>query len=281
MTTKQTSSVHSEGADLVFDTRGAGQPILLIRGAGGYASGYEAFAKILAERYSVITFDRRCNARSSGDRTLPLDMSQQARDVLAVLHAAGQTRAMIFGNSSGGVVGLELSSRYPESVSLLMVHEPPLINVLPDAEAWRAYNFDLIKTFEEQGPRPAMMRFAGTMVGITAPPPPGGLGTDEDRAFLLGKELLRVAHHDVDLAAIRNAGVKTILMRGALSGDAYYARTAPLWLKRLGAPVLRFREIISRLHSSRKRLAKPFSRRSTKHTRRPDRLTSTQSREDP
>ncbi len=228
MTAKQTTSVHSEGADLVFDTRGAGRPILLIRGAGGNASGYESFANILAERYTVITFDRRCNARSSGDRTQPLDMSQQARDVLAVMHAAGQTRTMIFGNSSGGVVGLEFASLYPESVSLLIVHEPPVINVLPDAEAWRAYNFDLIKTFEEQGPRPAMMKFAGTLKGINGPPPPGGLGTDEDRAFLFTKELLRVAHHDLDLAAIRKVGVKTILLRGALSEDAYYARTTPI-----------------------------------------------------
>jgi pimeloyl-ACP methyl ester carboxylesterase len=185
---KKTSTIQTEGAEIVFDVRGAGEPILLIRGAGGNASGYEGFAEILAGRYEVITFDRRCNARSSGDRSLLLDMDQQARDVLAVLHAAGHERSMIFGNSSGGVIGPQFAALYPKSVSLLMVHEPPTIGVLPDADHWRAYNFDLIKTFEEQGPRPAMMKFAGSMVGFTAPPPPGGLGTDDDRAFLFGKE---------------------------------------------------------------------------------------------
>ncbi len=237
MATMQTSSVHSEGADLVFDVRGSGDPILLIRGAGGNASGYEGFANILAERFTVITFDRRCNARSSGDKTLLLDMNQQARDVLAVMHAAGQTRAMIFGNSSGGVVALQFAALFPEAVSLLMVHEPPVINVLPDAEEWRAYNFELVRIFEEQGPRPAMMKFAGSMKGITAPPP-GGLGQDDSRAFLFGKELLQVAHFMPDMAAIRAAGVKTFLLRGALSEDAYYARTAPIVAELAGGTCL-------------------------------------------
>lgn len=227
MTITQTSSVHSEGADLVFDVRGSGDPILLIRGAGGNASGYEGFANILADRFTVITFDRRCNARSSGDKTLLLDVNQQARDVLAVLHAAGQKRAMIFGNSSGGVIGLQFTALFPDCVSLLMVHEPPIIGVLPDAEEWQAYNFDLVKLFEEQGPRPAMMKFASAMKGIKAPPP-GGLGQDDSRAFLFGKELLQVAHFMPDLAAIRAAGVKTVLLRGVESEDAYYARTAPI-----------------------------------------------------
>ena len=237
MNIKQTASINVEGADLVYDIRGAGEPILLIRGAGGNASGYEGFANLLAERFTVITFDRRCNARSSGDRSLPLDMDQQARDVLAVLHAAGQKRAIIFGNSSGGVVGLQFAALYPEAVSLLIVHEPPVINVLPDAEEWRAYNLDLVKIAEEQGPRPAMMKFAGSMKGITGPPP-GGLGQDEDRAFLFGKELLRVAHHNHDFAAIRAAGVKVILLRGTASDDAYYARTAPLVADLVGGTCL-------------------------------------------
>ncbi len=125
------------------------------------------------------------------------------------------------------MVGLQFTALFPDCVSLLMVHEPPVINVLPDAEEWRAYNFDLVRIFQEEGPRPAMMKFAGAMKGITAPPP-GGLGQDDSRAFLFSKELLQVAHFMPDLAAIRAAGTKTVLLRGAASEDAYYARTAPI-----------------------------------------------------
>ena len=227
MKTKRTSSVHTEGADIVFDVRGSGEPIILIRGAGGNASAYETLAEMLADQYEVITFDRRCNARSSGDRSLLLNMDQQARDVRAVLHAAGHVRATVFGNSSGGVVGLQLAALYPHSVSLLLVHEPPVIGVLPDAETWRAFNYELVKTAKEKGPKPAMMMFAGSLVGFSAPPA-GGIGQDDDVSFLFTKELLQVAHFMPDFEAIRTAKVKVILLRGEQSGDAYYARTAPL-----------------------------------------------------
>jgi pimeloyl-ACP methyl ester carboxylesterase len=57
----QTNSVHSEGAELVFDTYGSsgGTPLLLIPGGGGDAAIYGRMASILASEFTVITYDRR------------------------------------------------------------------------------------------------------------------------------------------------------------------------------------------------------------------------------
>ena len=81
----RTASLQSEGADLVYDLRGSGDPLILIPGAGGDAGIYGRLAPLLSDAFTVITYDRRCNARSSGDRNAAIDMAQQARDVVAVL----------------------------------------------------------------------------------------------------------------------------------------------------------------------------------------------------
>jgi pimeloyl-ACP methyl ester carboxylesterase len=52
------------GADLYFERRGAGPPLLLIAGGGGDCGAYRALADDLASDYTVLTYDRRGNSRS-------------------------------------------------------------------------------------------------------------------------------------------------------------------------------------------------------------------------
>jgi len=127
---KHTDVVETEGAKIVFDVRGAGDPVLMIPGAGGDASVYDQVATLLSDRYTVITYDRRCNARSSGDADRMLDMAQQARDAVAVIRAAGFERATVFGNSGGGNIALQLAASHANAVSGLVLHAPPVVTLL-------------------------------------------------------------------------------------------------------------------------------------------------------
>src|SRR4051794_31594419 len=102
-----TESVHTEGAQIVYDYQGRGPLLLLISGGGGDAARHQRLASLLAEEYTVVSYDRRCNSRSTGDTTQDMDMAQQARDAVAVIHAMGHERAYIFGNSCGASIGLE------------------------------------------------------------------------------------------------------------------------------------------------------------------------------
>ena len=62
---KYSGRVTSEGDELYYEVRGQGQPILMISAAGGDGEYYTPIAKILADEFKVITYDRRANSRST------------------------------------------------------------------------------------------------------------------------------------------------------------------------------------------------------------------------
>ena len=230
---KRTYSVECEGATLIYDTRGAGPPLLLIPGAGGDCAVFSALAAILADEFQVITYDRRCNARSSGDRTSDLNMAQQARDVVAVLRAAQLERAMVFGNSSGASIALQLAMDHPHCIEALLLHEPAVMTVLPDAAELLEFNRYVVQIYRERDARAAVMLFASIFVGFDKPVA-GGIGQEKDRPFLFEHEMAQIARFMPNLERIREANIPTALLVGALSGDAFYARTGPVLANELG-----------------------------------------------
>ena len=225
----QTDSVHSEGAELTFDTYDSGNggtPLLLIPGGGGEADIYGKIASILASEFTVITYDRRCYGRSSGDATKDLDMAQQARDAVAVIRAAVKhERAIVFGNSAGAHIALAIASNHPECALLIMVHEPPTMSLLPDATEALAFCDKVSDTFDTQGALAAMKLFSSCLRGMSGPIAP----LKKDVSFFFGKEFLNISRFVPDLATIRKANVvPVVLLVGELSDDAYYARSVPI-----------------------------------------------------
>lgn len=230
-------SIHTEGADLVFDVQGSGPALLLIPGAGGTGAVYDQIVPLLTDEYTVIIYDRRGNARSSGDTNTDLDMAQQARDVVAVLKAAGQETAIVFGNSGGANIALQVAADYPGHVTLLLAHEPPAVGLLPDAHQQLAFMDRVYDTFVTAGVPAAMKLFASSLTGFTGPVA-GGLGQGKDVPFFLGKEYRPITRFIPDLERIRRANVATILLVGQQSGEASYARTVPIIAQQLTCPMV-------------------------------------------
>src|SRR5215469_10733294 len=135
----QSGRVTTEGDDLYYEVRGQGQPFLMIPAGGGDGDYYAAVADLLCDEYKVITYDRRANARSTMHAPQNFEISQQSRDAVAVLHAVGETSAFVFGNSSGGVIALDMAKTQPQAVRAVIVHEPPIPRVLPlpQARKWQ------------------------------------------------------------------------------------------------------------------------------------------------
>ena len=124
--------VTTEGDELYYEVRGQGQPLLMISGGGGDGGSYSLVAEILSDEYNIITYDRRANARSTMNDPQNFEVSQQSRDAVAVLRAAGETSAFVFGNSSGAVIALDMAKTHPQSVQAIVAHEPPLARVHPE-----------------------------------------------------------------------------------------------------------------------------------------------------
>src|SRR5262249_58033628 len=98
-----------------YEVRGQGPPLLMISGGGGDAGFFLFVADILADEYKVITYDRRGNSRSTSRDPQNFEISQQSRDAVAVLRAVGETAALVFGNSGGAGIALDLAKTPPQA----------------------------------------------------------------------------------------------------------------------------------------------------------------------
>src|SRR5919109_1316989 len=75
--------------------------------------------------------------RSSGDRSADMTVAQQARDAASIIKVMGVEKAIVLGRSGGAIIGLELGAARPEVIDFLIVHEVPVIELLPDSNAQR------------------------------------------------------------------------------------------------------------------------------------------------
>lgn len=135
-----THKLESANADIVYDVHGPlptadGRPPLFMIGQPMDASGFTTLASYFPDR-TVITYDPRGLGRSvRNDGRVDQSPTVQADDVHAVITALGAGPVEMFASSGGAVTALALVAAYPADVTTLVAHEPPLIPVLPDAEA--------------------------------------------------------------------------------------------------------------------------------------------------
>ena len=155
---KRSGTAGITGAELYYEVRGRGPAVLLIAGATGDAGHFEQAADALASAHTVITYDRRGNSRSRPAGPTTLD--QQADDAAALLRHVDAAAAVVFGTSGGAIIALKLAIRAPDAALEVIVHEPPFIQVLPDAaEIGSAFQTQVEQALATRGPRGAMELF--------------------------------------------------------------------------------------------------------------------------
>ena len=68
-----------------------------------------------------------------------MTVAQQARDAASVINKMGFDKAIVIGRSGGAIIGLRTRATRPELVDFLIVHEAPVIELLPEpkAQRWR------------------------------------------------------------------------------------------------------------------------------------------------
>lgn len=250
----ETRTLHVPGARLHYEVRGTGPLLLMIPGAPADAGALAELAATLSDRYTVVTYDQRGLSRSTlTGPPVDQDVRVFSEDAYRLLAALGDEPAYVLGNSGGALTALDLAVRHPERVRALVVHEPPIPELLPDREHWRAAFQDVYDTYRDQGAGVAMGKFIATVDGENSDPPamPDPAQMPPEALEMMGRVqgnldhflahvLLPVLRFEPDIAALRSGPVPVAVGVGAASGDGVPALSARMLAERLGVEPLVF-----------------------------------------
>lgn len=105
-----------DGTQIAFDKIGRGPALVLVGGAFQYRAidpRTAQLAALLSPQFTVFHYDRRGRG-DSGD-SKPYAVEREVEDIQAIINEAGGS-ALVFGMSSGGVLGL-MGAAYSKSSS--------------------------------------------------------------------------------------------------------------------------------------------------------------------
>ena len=236
------------GATLYYEVRGSGPVLLCIPGGPTDAGMFADLAGRLADRYTVVTYDPRGHSRSTLDGELEdISVAVHADDAAAILTAMGGEPAYVYGVSGGGTIGLELVARHPALVRTLVAQEAPLMELLRDAERWRAAFADISETYRAEGVFPAMGKFGALVeeggpkyseeMQRTAPTPESEAMAARmagNFELFIAHEIRQVGAYVPDVDALRRASTRIVSAAGETSGEQAARRAAEALAERLG-----------------------------------------------
>jgi 3-oxoadipate enol-lactonase len=105
---------------IAHETRGAGEPLVLVHGLAYDRAGWGRFPDLLAEHFRVVLIDNRGVGESDAPPG-PYTVAEMAEDVVGVLDELGIERTHLFGVSLGGYIAQELTLTHPGRVEKLVL----------------------------------------------------------------------------------------------------------------------------------------------------------------
>ncbi|MEV6423955.1 alpha/beta hydrolase [Streptomyces sp. NPDC051662] len=248
-----TQILRTPEVDLAYDVHGPlpttdGRPPLLMIGQPMDASGFGALTSYFPER-TVVTYDPRGLGRSTRkDGRVDHAPGIQAADVRAIIEALGVGPVEMFASSGGAVTALALVAAFPESVTTLVAHEPPLIPLLPDAGAAERARAGVRDAYEAKGWGAGMAafivmtswqgEFTDEYLAQPAPDPAAfGMPTEDDGSRedpLLSDRSWAVSGYRPDADALNAAPTRVVIAVGEETGDTFTGRTSVATAQLLG-----------------------------------------------
>ncbi len=225
--------VQSGGASLCGDALGEGTCAILLHAGVCDRRMWRDVVAPLAERYTVVTYDRR----GFGDTTTPDEPFSQVDDLAKVIAHVGAKRPVLIGCSQGGRIAIDYALANAGKVSALVListaisGSPPAESYPPDinslfvdiklAEAMG--DFDRINQIEARiwldGPMNTEYRVSGELRQFFL---------DMNGKALRHPELTREQPSPSALEHMRQIPVPTYVIWGA--GDFAHVRALSLWL---------------------------------------------------
>jgi pimeloyl-ACP methyl ester carboxylesterase len=239
--------------DIAYDLHGPlpaadGRPPLFMIGQPMDAGGFGTLAALFPDR-TVVTYDPRGLGRSiRKDGRIDHVPTVQADDVHAVIEALGAGPVEMFASSGGAVTALALVAAHPNDVTTLVAHEPPLIPVLPDAEAAERARAGFRDAYEAKGWGAGMAAFIAMtswrgeftddyFAQPTPDPARFGMPTEDDGSRddpLLSDRSWAVSSYRPDVDALAAAPTRIVIAVGEESLDTFTGRATAAIAELLG-----------------------------------------------
>lgn len=219
---EQMSFLDVPGARLYYETHGRGPLMVLVPGASGTVKFGGVFTTEMAAVYTMVTYDRRGFSRShlTGPQDYARRLETDADDVRRLIEHLSDEPAMIFGSSSGGIVALEVLTRYPTVVRTLVPHEPPAVRLLPDGQEWVDFFFNVYDLYRQSGTEPAVKTFrerAFAESDLQAMGHDAGAQSDPilvNQTYWFERELRQYPPVELDLDALKARADRIVLVGG-------------------------------------------------------------------
>ncbi|WP_217162843.1 alpha/beta fold hydrolase [Streptomyces sp. AC512_CC834] len=230
---------------IAFSVQGEG-PLLFLVGAPAGRAGFAALANELAGQFSVVTHDPRGIGASRDVAGMAAPTPEvMAGDLAALVDRFTGGPALFVGTSGGAVTLLELARQHPHLVGRAVLHEPPLVSLLDDADL--ADRARAAFAAAESNPQWAVQEFfdfsgAGHHTGPDQTPPThmalSGLPAEEldKNRYFLGQMAGPTVFYVPDIEATRR--ISAALCAGALSHHQMARRATQALGDRLGLPLI-------------------------------------------
>ena len=252
-----THTLDVPGALLTYDVRPSDpstHPVLLIIGSPMGASGFVTLAGHFGDR-TVVTYDPRGAERSKRtDNASQSTPDEHADDLHRIISELNAGPVDLFASSGGAVNALALVAKHSQDVRILVAHEPPASDVLPDREQAVAAAKAINQVYRRSGFGPAMAKFIA-LVSLQGPIPPDfadqpppdpamfGLPTEDDGSRndpLVGQNIVSGNAYQHDFDALQAASTHIVIGVGEDSGNQLAGRAGKAVAERLGMTPVTF-----------------------------------------
>ncbi|GLX01880.1 alpha/beta hydrolase [Microtetraspora sp. NBRC 16547] len=255
MTSPTTGRLRVDGATLHYEVRGRGPLLLMIPGGAGDAASFDGVADDLAADYTVASYDPRGLSRSPlDDPEARQQVAQHADDAFRLLELLSPDAPVrVTGCSSGAIVALHLLTAHPERMERVVAHEPPVVEVLPDAAEHRAMLARVQDTFRRDGLMPAAAVFAAGLrrpgadpvdaQAATKLPPQAAARAERTMAnlpYFIGRIVPSFMAYAPDVDLLKALSDQLVLAGGADSRGELPYRPAAFLAERFGTELIHF-----------------------------------------
>jgi pimeloyl-ACP methyl ester carboxylesterase len=156
--------ISKDRTQIAYDSTGRGPVVILVLGALNSRKSGSKLAKLLASRFTVISFDRR--GRGDSTDTLPYSPPREVEDIAALIDAVGEP-VYLYGHSSGAALALESTLRLGKKIRKIAIYEVPYTLEAKGRKAANEY-YERLKKLLAAGRRGEAVALFIRSVGVSA-----------------------------------------------------------------------------------------------------------------